>query len=66
MLRASIYAMKVMKFFLTQVVKEESQYILNKTMTMDDNFDFNLGTESDRDEPPCDEKEEFCSELSEM
>lgn len=30
------------EIFLTQVVKEELQKLLNKTMTMDDNFDFNL------------------------
>ncbi len=28
--------------FLTQVVKEESQILLNKTMVMDDNFDVDL------------------------
>ncbi len=31
-----------MGLFLMQVVKEESQILLNKTMVMDDNFDVEL------------------------
>lgn len=42
------------ELFLTQVVQKESQVLLNKTMTMDDNFDFNLEDpeEMSNDESP--------------
>ncbi len=55
------------EIFLTQVVREESQKLLNQTMTMDDNFDVNLFQDSDTedtfDQPEADQ---FCSNLAEL
>ncbi len=41
----------ILEIFLTQVMKEESQVLLNKTMTMDENFDVNLMPDEEGNTP---------------
>ncbi len=51
--------------FLTQVVKEESQVLLNKTLTINENFDMDLvdcnTLSTDHDDPP-----QFHQDLSDL
>ncbi len=58
------------EMFLMQVVKSESQQLLNQTMTMDDNFDVNLFVSPSKPEETTTSKsvipEKFFSELSDM